>query len=190
MDQNHADDGRFATLMRAAQGGDRHAYVQLLEEVTPRLRQAVRNRRRFLGPEDIEDLVQDVLLSLHLVRATYDPSRPFWPWLAAIMRNRLADAARRHARQTAADLAACDPTVTFSAEVANKSDAYGDPEALKQAIDRLPRGQREAITMLKLGEMSLQEAAAASGMSTGALKVAVHRGVNALRKTLRVGGRA
>jgi RNA polymerase sigma-70 factor (ECF subfamily) len=52
------------------------------------------------------------------------------------------------------------------------------------AIANLPRGQRDAIEMLKLREMSLKEAASASGMSVAALKVAVHRGMKTLRKTM------
>jgi RNA polymerase sigma-70 factor (ECF subfamily) len=61
---------------------------------------------------------------------------------------------------------------------------YGDPQALTQAMEQLPPGQRQAVELLKLREMSLKEAAAASGTSVGALKVAVHRGIAALRKAL------
>jgi DNA-directed RNA polymerase specialized sigma24 family protein len=67
------------------------------------------------------------------------------------------------------------------------AEVYGDPEALKQALRALPAGQREAIEMLKLREMSLKEASAASGMSIGALKVATHRAISALRKLLKDG---
>src|SRR5215471_2432514 len=66
------DDHALATLMRAAQGGNTQAYVLLLKEITPRLRQIVRAQRRFLKIADIEDLVQDVLLSLHAVRCVED----------------------------------------------------------------------------------------------------------------------
>jgi RNA polymerase sigma-70 factor (ECF subfamily) len=55
---------------------------------------------------------------------------------------------------------------------------------LRQAIDSLPQSQRQAITLLKLKEMSLKEAEAASGISIAALKVATHRGVKSLRKIL------
>jgi len=72
-------DNRFAELMRAAQAGDGDAYSQLLNEITPRIRRVVRSQRVFLQTEDIEDLVQDVLLSIHAVRETYDPDRPFVP---------------------------------------------------------------------------------------------------------------
>lgn len=171
--------------MRSAQDGDSGAYRQLLTEITPLLRRFVRGQRRFLQPCDIEDLVQDILLSLHSVRATYDPNRPFLPWLMAIARNRLTDGARRTLRRAANEISVADYPETFSQDAANKlDDGYGDPEALKQAIGNLPRGQRRAIEMLKLREMSLKEAASASGMSVAALKVAVHRGMGALRKVL------
>ena len=88
------DERHLAELMRRAQAGDAEAYVELLENITPRLRRVVRRQRFFLAEEEIEDLVQDTLLSLHSVRATYDPARPFMPWLQAIARNRLADGAR------------------------------------------------------------------------------------------------
>jgi RNA polymerase sigma-70 factor (ECF subfamily) len=185
MTESNDADRRFAALMQAAQAGDADAYVQLMQEITPRLRQIVRRRRGFLETEDIEDLVQDILLSAHSVRATYDPRRPFMPWLLAIARNRLADGARRYARGAAREVHIENLEVTFSRDSANSStDVYGDPEALKQAIQALPAGQRSAIEMLKLREMSLKEAAAASGMSIGALKIATHRAMSALRKAL------
>jgi len=171
--------------MRAAQTGDARAYEKLLKEITPRLHAIVRRQRQFLPAEDIEDIVQDVLISMHSVRATYDPARPFMPWLAAITRNRLADAARRYSRQKAHELNVEEYPVTFSDEGTNvDSEPYRDPEALRVAVEELPPGQREAVEMLKLQEMSLKEAAAVSGASVGALKVSVHRAMSALRKTL------
>jgi len=177
-------DEDLAGLMKTAQAGDTEAYTQLLQEVTARLRRIVRRFRSFLTDEDIEDLVQEILLSLHSVRATYDPQRPFMPWLLAITRNRLADGARRYARTSGREVNTDFLDVTFVNENANKtSDVFGKEE-LKNAIDDLPAAQRTAVEMLKLREMSLKEAAAVSGMSIGALKVATHRAMAALRKTL------
>ncbi len=173
---------RLASLMRFAQDGNAPAYVELLQEVAPLLRRAVRHQRRFLQPQDVEDLVQDVLLSLHAVRATYDPARPFLPWLMAIARNRMVDGVRRYARLAANEVAVEEVPETFSPDGPN---IYGEREALRRAVSALPPGQRQAIEMLKLRELSLKEAAAASGMTIAALKVAVHRGMKALRKALR-----
>jgi len=185
MRELHVPDNNFSELMRLAQAGDANAYARLLEEITPRIRRIVRSQRAFLQIEDIEDLVQDILLSVHAVRATYDLKRPFVPWLMAIARNRLADGARRHARSTAHEIQVEDLAVTFMAESTNTNmDSYGDVEELREAITKLPPIQRDAIQMLKLGEMSLKEAADASHTTVGALKVATHRAMAALRKML------
>jgi len=68
---------RLDVLMRAVQDGDARAYALLLKEITPRLRQFIRRQRSSVRPEDLEDLLQDILLSLHSVRATYNPALPF-----------------------------------------------------------------------------------------------------------------
>src|SRR5687768_6938252 len=102
--------------MRAAQRGDAGAYLDLLRTLTPRIRQIIARQRGFAGAEMVEDLVQDVLLSLHAVRPTYDSQRPFMPWLLAILRNRLVDGARRHGRTAIQEVHVedLDLDVTFS----------------------------------------------------------------------------
>jgi len=176
---------KYAKLMRGAQSGDTAAYHAFLRELAAFLRNVIRKRNRALGNQDIEDIVQDVLLSVHSVRATYDAGKPFLPWLYAIVRNRLADAARRYARTTRHETLVDELPVTFADESANiERDTYGDPEQLMQAIQHLPEAQRDAIEMLKLREMSLKDASALSGASISSLKVAVHRGIANLRKAL------
>src|SRR5688572_21988556 len=163
-------------LMKAAQAGDADAYLDLLRTVTPRIRQVIARQRGFAGRETVEDLVQDVLLSLHAVRASYDPKRPFMPWLLAILRNRLVDGARRHGRAAAREVPLEDLDVTFWRTDTNPDqETYRDPEVLHRAIQSLPTGQRQAVELVKLQELSLKEASAVSGQSVGALKVATHR---------------
>jgi RNA polymerase sigma factor (sigma-70 family) len=175
----------LARLMHAAQSGDADAYRQLLHTITPRIRFIVSRRRGFAGPEAVEDVVQDVLLSVHAVRATYDPTRPFIPWLLAILRNRLADDARRYGRSRAREVSVEDLDVTFSAAGANpEQELTRDVHVLHRAIQALPAGQRQAMELLKLQELSLKEASAASGLSVGALKVATHRAMASLRRAL------
>jgi len=181
---------RLSVLMRLAQDGQAAAYAELLTTLTPLLRREVRRRRHYLSAADIEDVVQDVLLSLHVVRATYDPSRPFLPWLMAIAHNRIVDGARRQIRRNANEVTVPDLPETFADDTANRqTDPYGDPEALRQAMQSLPPGQKLALEMVKLREMSLKEASATTGMSIAALKIAVHRGIGALRKALDAGGK-
>jgi RNA polymerase sigma-70 factor (ECF subfamily) len=170
-------------LMQAAQAGDGTAYEHLLRSVVPVLRRQA--RAKWIGSIDPEDLVQDVLLSLHSVRHTYDPARPFLPWLSAIFRRRLVDLQRRHIRKAENEVTTDTLPETFSADETNwLEDGQGDPDLLKSAIASLPAGQRKAIELLKIQELSLKEAAERTGMSISALKVAVHRGMKSLKQTL------
>lgn len=172
-------------LMRRSQEGDAAAYAELLKEAAAVLRRAIRGRRTTLTDEDVEDLIQETLLALHNVRATYDTARPFMPWLLAIAHNRFVDGARRYFRRGAREVPIDEQKVTFAVSETNTiEEAFGEFQALHRAIQDLPSGQREAIEMLKLREMSLKEASEASGTSIGALKVATHRAMNTLRKLL------
>jgi RNA polymerase sigma-70 factor (ECF subfamily) len=185
MTEPHSSNDALSELMRAAQQGDDASYRQLLLAITPRVRQIVRRQRGFAGIAEVEDLVQDVLLSIHTVRATYDPSRPFVPWLLAIVRNRLVDGARRYARVARREIHVDEAEVTFFAAETNEENGdFGDAAALREAVSALPAGQRQAIELLKLKELSLKEASAVSGTSVGALKVATHRAMATLRRTL------
>lgn len=172
----------WSALMARAQAGDGEAYRRLLNGITPYLR--ARAARQHREPSDVEDAVQDILLTVHAVRHTYDPARPFGPWLAAIAKHRLVDRLRRQGRLRAREAPLAPEHETYPAEQTNLSDDTLEGHALAAAIDRLPPAQREAIRLVKLKEMSLKEAAATSGMSVAALKVATHRALKNLRKML------
>lgn len=188
MHERTADDERLGALMRAAQAGDAAAYLTLLQEIAPRVRQTILRRRGPTAAAGVEDLVQDVLLSVHVARASYDPYRPFLPWLLAIVRNRLADGARRYARQAAHEVQVEDLDLACGVRGTNApSEPLDGGQALRAAVEALPRRQRQAVELLKLRDLSLKEAAAATGMSVGALKVATHRAMAALRRVLAAG---
>jgi RNA polymerase sigma-70 factor (ECF subfamily) len=175
---------RLSRLMELAQGGDGRAYAELLREVSVVVRSVVRSRRRGAGTADVEDLVQDVMLSLHAVRATYDPSRPFTPWLMAIVRNRIADGARRYARRQAQDERDYDVTLSLYSGQQSDDDVSGRQAQLTTALARLPAAQRQAIELTKLRAMSLEEASRETGVSVGAIKQLVHRAMKTLRRTM------
>ena len=178
----------WSVYMARAQGGDREAYRRLLEDVTPYLRSIA--AQHFQNSGDIEDTVQEVLLTVHAIRHAYDPARPFGPWLVAIANRRVVDGLRRQGRSRAREVALETGHETFAAPQANLPETASDGRVLRDAIEQLPSGQRDAIRMLKLQEMSLKEAAAASGMSIAALKVAMHRGLKNLRRIFgRQGGK-
>ena len=181
--QNPGGAEDWSRLMARAQDGDRAAYRMLLDDITPYLRSLA--GRCFNQPVDVEDAVQDALLTVHLVRHAYDPKRPFGPWLAAIANRRIIDRLRRDTRRRAREVALAADHETFADPAANISSSAPDEAALAEAIEQLPPDQRQTIRMLKLNEMSLKEAAAASGRSIPALKVATHRAVKSLRRILK-----
>lgn len=177
----------WAALMSRAQDGDGAAYALLLNGITPYLRSiAVRYVYR---SEDTEDVVQDILMSIHSARRTYDPQRPFAPWITAIARARAIDYVRRHMRTSNREIDLEPFSETFEAPDTNSYESVAESREIRDAVAALPAGQRQAIELLKLNEMSLKEASVKTGASVPALKVAVHRAMKNLRRALAVKGR-
>jgi RNA polymerase sigma-70 factor (ECF subfamily) len=166
---------RRTDWMVQAQEGDRDAYRALLEDIRGALTGFL--RRRLGDPEEVADVVQETLVSVHRARHTYDPARPFEPWLFTIARHTLVDHMRRRMRQTRWEVLA-DPTDAVAPEESPV------PERLAGALERLPVSQREAFELLKLEGLTVEAAAARAGTSTGALKVRAHRAYKALRALL------
>jgi RNA polymerase sigma-70 factor (ECF subfamily) len=177
----HSED-EWAGLMARAQEGDAAAYRHLLAAIAPYLRLLAGRYHR--APQDVEDSVQDILLTVHAIRHTYDPKRPFKPWLVAIGRRRIFDRLRGQGRIRARETFLSPEHETFAAPEANLYEAEPDAAALREAVAQLPEAQRRAVTMLKIEEKSLKEVSAATGMSIVALKVSTHRAVKTLRKLL------
>jgi RNA polymerase sigma-70 factor (ECF subfamily) len=174
-------DVDWAILMARAQDGDRGAYHRLLQEIAPYLRALAARRHR--DPNDAEDAVQDILLTIHCIRHTYDPARPFGPWLVTIANRRFIDRLRRQGRIRARETPLTAEHETFSGPRANLGEST-DRHELEGAIAKLPPRQQQAIRLLKLKEMSLKEATVASGLSITSLKVNTHRALKSLRKML------
>ena len=173
-------DQIWSQLMCAAQAGERAPYERLLREITPFIRSIARKHSQ--NRADIEEMVQETLLTIHRVRHTFDPARPFGPWLAAIASRRSIDALRRRMRVTKYESAPNEAYETFSDPSANTEvESIRSAEEVGEMLRHLPPRQREALEALKIRQMTLAEASAASGQSIGALKVNVHRALKALR---------
>lgn len=170
----------WTILMARAQDGDTVAYLRLLQEITPYLRSRVRRWHR--DPWDIEDTVQDILLTLHSIRNTYDPSRPFGPWLVGIANRRAIDRLRRRGRQTQRE--APLTAEHDAARAPDENDGMLDKHKLTEAIKVLPPIQQKAVDLLKLKEMSLKEASDITGLSVASLKMATYRALQNLRALL------
>ena len=160
--------------MAGAQHGNREDYRALLEDIGPLLLGWL--RRWLADSADLADVYQDTLVHLHRARHTYDPARPFEPWLFAIARHCAADhGRRRHQRRW-------EVLVDDLPEVAAEPEQ--DSPALVEALQSLPRPQREAFSMLKLEGLSVGAAASRAGVTPGALKVRAHRAYKTLKGLL------
>jgi RNA polymerase sigma-70 factor (ECF subfamily) len=173
----------WSEWMRSAQAGDARAYDRLLRDVLPLVRALL--RRDGNAAADVEDITQDVLLTVHRVRHTYDPARPFRPWLAAIVARRRIDALRRRIRIGRVEINDEAAHETFADPAANEElEAVRAGTEVGELLRALPPRQRAALEALKLRELTLAEAAAESGQTVGALKVNAHRALKTLRRLL------
>jgi RNA polymerase sigma factor (sigma-70 family) len=173
---NRAWDG----LMAAAQGGDAVAYHRLLSQVVPWLR---RYYARRLPPSMIDDVIQDTLIGVHEKRHTYDPSRPFGAWLAAVARYKWIDALRSLKAK---------PTEVLADDVPVPSDEETITSAwsLDRLLDTLRPTQSFVIRLVKLQGLSIEEASKATGQSATLVKVNIHRGLKRLTSLLQDQGDA
>ena len=162
--------------MADVQRGDRDAYRALLDDIGPLIQQFV--RRRVHDGEEAKDVYQDVLMALHRARHTYEPGRPFEPWLFAIARRVVA---RRRGERVARDAHEIHPLVL--PDVPIQADEHVKLE-LERVLAHLSAEQREAFVLLKLSGLSIARAAPIAGTTVGALKVRAHRAYRALRKLL------
>jgi RNA polymerase sigma-70 factor (ECF subfamily) len=166
-----ADEATFARLMAAMQQGDRVAANVLLTEAGMWLERYFRRR---VPPSHVDDLVQEVLIALHTKRASWDPARPFLPWLAAIARYRWVDHLRRVYREASEEL---DDS---SGAQDSEEDVVLARISLDRLFARLPSGQAQAIELVKIEGLSIEEASQRSGQSESLVKVNIHRGLKKL----------
>jgi len=174
-------EDQLRPLWLNAQAGDEAAYRQALALMADRLRGYFARRLTGLS-HDVEDLVQETLLALHLQRGTYDAKVPVTAWVHGIARHKLVDLWRRRGRserlfESFDELPdALHPTVHGEAEVRHD---------LGLLLDTLPPAQRQAIVDTRLEGLTVSDAARRAGLSESAVKVHVHRGLKRLARLIR-----
>ena len=172
----------WTVLMRSAISGDSAAYHRLLKAVAPVLRAAARRGLARAGQpvDQSEDIVQDILLAVHLKRHTWDANAPFAPWLFAIARNKLIDALRRRGRRVFVNIE--DFAEVLPGEAPPETAPASEVAAQLQA---LPARQRQVLQSIAVESASIKDTATKFAMSEGAVRVALHRGLASLTAKLR-----
>jgi RNA polymerase sigma factor (sigma-70 family) len=178
-------EDRLRALMLASLAGDAASYRNLMTELQNHLRRFFRRRLRTDLVDQVEDLVQETLLALHARRMTYDPRQPFTAWIYAIARYKLIDLLRRSHERAHVPI---DDLGDFLSSGADGLDSAAAGRDLDRVLDTLPKRASSLTRRVKLEEQSIAEVAVANGMSQGAVKVAVHRGLRAL--AARFGGKS
>jgi RNA polymerase sigma factor (sigma-70 family) len=177
----NADDVRRSLQMAAAQAGDRAAYEALLRDCAPLIKRFA--SWRGVPSDYLDDVVQDVLLTVHRARHTYDPARSFTAWLRTIAERRAIDLLRRTGRQRLREIHAPSAVASYVDDGASspREASVVAGTRVTEALAALPGRQREAVQLLVLNEQSLAEAAVTTRRSKVALKVNLHRALKALR---------
>lgn len=178
-------EARWSAWMAAAQAGDGQAYAALLRDCVPLIRSVVIGSGVRASAAD--DVVQEVLLAVHRARHTFDPEYPFLPWLRTIAHRRAIDSMRQSGRRGEREVHAPEnyeghPDPAPSAWHA--LDQRDEGGRLHAAVATLPEGQRQAVELLGLRELSLEEASTLTGRTKTALKVNLHRALRSLRVRL------
>ena len=173
---------KWATLMRAANGGDAASYRVLLRELAPVLRALTRRGlyRAGMAETDAEDVVQETLLALHLKRQTWDADALIVPWIWAIARHKLIDALRRRGRRI--ELPIDDFAEVLSCSDPEPDSVVGD---VRRHLEELPKGQQNVVRLIAVEGVSITETASLLSMSNGAVRVSLHRGLAALAAKFR-----
>lgn len=164
----------WGELMDQSLQGNAKAYRRLLVLLTVAVRNAVRGRVRFAGL-DAEDVVQEVLLALHLKRSTWTRGTPVGPWVAAIARNKIVDALRRRGRRTEVPLESVLDTLGYE-EICGQEQAYD----LERALKRLTPRQRDVVRAVSFEGHTAPELAARLQVSESAIRVTLHRSLKVL----------
>lgn len=162
-------------LLARANAGDGAAFLRFLTEVTPPLRGLIRARGRGLPPDLHEDILQEVLLAIHLKRHSWTPGHPVRPWLYAVARHKVVDAFRRRGHRLHLPLEEVAEVLAAEAEPAPL--AAHDADRMLGMIDARSAALVRAV---RLEGHSTEDAARGLGLSAGAARVALHRAMKRL----------
>jgi RNA polymerase sigma-70 factor (ECF subfamily) len=179
--QKQLIEERLRSLMLQSLAGDAAAYRVFLDELAARLRSYLRRRLGGL-PEEVEDLLQELLLAVHNKRHTYDSKQPLTAWVQAIARYKLVDLLRRRSRGDVLTDPLDEDDQVFATTANDAAEAQFDVAKLLRG---LPDRQRLPILYVKIEGASVTDTAVRTGMSESAVKVGIHRGLKALAERIR-----
>jgi RNA polymerase sigma-70 factor (ECF subfamily) len=178
-------------LIQSAQSGNKEAFAVLVQQYH---RNIYNLAYRMTGNrEDAMDVTQEVLFRAYRAVASFQPEKPFLPWVYRITWNICADRGRKIGRTPPGDSLeeTEDGTARLPSPTPGPDSAYENKElreVLSQAIDRLAEGYKELIVMFHVDGLSIKEISDVTGMKETVIKNRLYRGRQMLRKILEAGG--
>jgi len=170
----------FEALMKQSLNGDQRAYALLLRETSRFLRPFLAKRLSFTN--EVDDLLQEILISIHKARHTYDGNRPYKPWVYAIAKFRLQDYLRAHySDQLHHAIELSEIEESLSEHVTETAISY---ESISGEVQKLPEKQATILKLIHQEGYTAKEVAEKMGMNESAVKVAAHRAYKILRNKL------
>ena len=166
----------LTALFRSGLEGNANDYARFLTSITPMLKRMVGRR---LAACDVEDVVQEILISVHKARHTHDGLRPIMPWLTSIAKFRISDHLRRHYTQRQ------DKTVDISELeniLADVTEDIESSESIDELLEGMPDNQRRILTLMHVEGYTAKEVGAQMNMNESAVKVSAHRAIKKIRE--------
>ena len=176
-----ADEKRLKVLFTRGLAGDQAAYREFLSELSLLLRGYIRRQLLpFPGAQNnVEDVLQEALFAVHSKRHTHDQEVPVTAWAYAIARYKLIDFLRATKRSDA------EISLEVIPEMAGEQGArIEEMVTIRNILASLPERFRIPIELVKVEGLSVAEAAFQTGISEGAIKVNVHRGLKMMARLL------
>ena len=164
-------------LMKQSLAGNQRAYTVLLQQTSRLLRPFLAKRLSFTS--EVDDLLQEILISIHKARYTYDGNRPYKPWVYAIAQFRLKDHLRAHYSDQlhhAYDLSELEDFLQD--DVTESAVSY---ESISGEVQKLPEKQATILRLMHQEGYTAKEVAEKMGMKESAVKVAAHRAYKILK---------
>ncbi len=160
----------------AGMRGDNVAYARFLKAVTPLLR---RMARRKLPENEAEDAVQEMLISIHKARHTFDGNRPLIPWIIAIARFRITDSLRKYYAGAKYETVEVE---TIADTLPDVTRSHEDHESIEALLAHVPEREKRILTMMHMEGYTAKETGLKLGMNESAVKVAAHRAIKKIRQ--------
>lgn len=165
----------LTTLFRSGLEGNQADYARFLTSITPLLKRMV---GKWLAASDVEDVVQEILISIHKARHTYDGVRPIMPWLASIAKFRITDHLRKHYTQRqdkTVDIADLENILT------DVTEDGSDRESMDELLEGVPENHKRILTLMHVEGYTAREVGMQMDMNESAVKVAAHRAIKKIR---------